>query len=399
MVVLLFCVEVCNSIYFAYTKSSMKAILFAEHGGPDQLRLGDIEEPEPGPGEVKIRVRAVALNGFDPMMLAGSTGLRVPLPMVPCGDFAGDVVAVGARGGSEAGAGAGAGSESARETGARTSGDTSEDAGARANDDEAESAGAAPRPGDRVTGYPILPGAGMMGEVVRGAACEYVCIPAACALRMPDGLSYEHGAALPVAYGTAYRMMGVRGRVKRGERVLILGATGGVGVGCVQLAKNAGAEVVACGGGEWKLERLREIGADHTIDTSRESFRAAVRERFGKPAYDGSGDGGVDVVVNYIGGDTWADGLKVARRHGRILVCGATAGHAPQTDLRYLWSFEQTVIGSNGWTIEDQRELMSLAAAGELEPVIHAVRPLRELPDAMQELIDRRVFGKSVIRV
>ena len=333
----------------------MKAVVFRQHGTVDELQVTELPEPEPGPREVKIRVRAVALNAFDIMMLEGSTGLKVPLPMVPCGDFSGEIVELG---------------------------------------DEV-SAGLSV--GDRVTGYPILPDIGMMGEVAPGAAREYVSIDASCALPMPDGLSFENAAALPVAYGTAYRMMGVRGQVSAGERVLILGATGGVGVACVQLAKSVGAEVVACGGGGWKLARLEEIGADHTIDTSAGDFLPQVRERFGKPAYDGSSDGGVDVLVNYIGGETWAAGLKTLRRHGRVLVCGATAGYAPPTDLRYIWSFEQSVIGSNGWSREDQLALMHDAAAGKLQPVIHAVRPLDEYPAAMAELIDRKVFGKSVV--
>lgn len=333
----------------------MRAVIFRQHGSIEELEVTDWPEPEPGPNEVKIRVRAVALNAFDIMMLEGSTGLKVPLPMVPCGDFSGEIVELGA----------------------------------------AVPAGLSV--GDRVTGYPILPEVGMMGEVAPGAAREYLTIDASCVLPMPDGLSFEDAAALPVAYGTAYRMMGVRGRVAEGERVLILGATGGVGVACVQLAKSVGAEVIACGGGGWKLDRLEEIGADHTIDTAAGDFLPQVRERFGKPAYDGSGDGGVDVLVNYIGGETWAAGLKTVRRHGRVLVCGATAGYAPATDLRYIWSFEQSVIGSNGWSREDQLALMHDAAAGRLEPVIHAVRPLDEYPAAMAELIERRVLGKSVI--
>ncbi|MEL7029703.1 MAG: zinc-binding dehydrogenase, partial [Pseudomonadota bacterium] len=302
-----------------------------------------------------VRVRAAALNGFDPMMLLGSTGLKTPFPMVPCGDFAGEIV---------------------------------------------EISGAEDSPfavGDRVTGYPMLPDRGMMGEVTPGAACELLALPLSCLVPFSESLSYEKAAALPVAYGTAYRMMGERGQVKAGERVLVLGATGGVGAACIQLAKAAGAEVIACGSGSWKLDRLREIGADFVIDTSQEDFLSAVRERFGKPAYDGTGDGGVDVVVNYIGGDTWAKALKTVRRHGRVLVCGATAGYDPKTDLRYIWSFEQSIIGSNGWSIDDQSALMRLAADGKLDPVIHDVRPLEDLPVLMQDLIERRVFGKAVV--
>ncbi|MEM8985194.1 MAG: zinc-binding dehydrogenase [Pseudomonadota bacterium] len=335
----------------------MKAIVFERHGGVEELKYVDAPEPDVGAGEVLVRVRAAALNGFDPMMLQGSTKLKTPFPMIPCGDFAGEIAGLGSdvQGGWSV--------------------------------------------GDRVSGYPILPEKGMMGEVTSGAACEYVVMPESCLVRVPASVSFEHAAALPVAYGTAYRMMGVRGAVKAGERVLILGATGGVGAACIQLAKAAGAEVVACGGGGWKLDKLKEVGADHVIDTAEEDFLAAVRDRFGKPSYDGTGDGGVDVVVNYIGGDTWAKALKTVRKHGRILVCGATAGHDPQTDLRYIWSFEQTVVGSNGWTIDDQDALTRMTASGALTPAIHDVRPLEELPSLMTELIERKVFGKAVVSI
>ena len=337
--------------------SDMRAMVYEAHGTPDRLHLAELPEPEPAPGEVKIRVRAAALNGFDPMMLAGSTGLKVPLPMVPCGDFAGEVVA--------------------------------------ANGVESPAADI----GQRVTGYPILPGKGMMGEVTAGAACEYVCIPASCAVPFPERLSFAEAAALPVAYGTAYRMMLERGGVSEGERVLVLGATGGVGAACVQIAKHVGAEVIACGSGDGKLSRLDELGADAVLDTGTGDFRKLVYERFGKPAYDGGGDGGVDVLVNYIGGPTWADGLKVVRKHGRVLVCGATAGYAPNTDLRYIWSYEQNIIGSNGWSPADQAAVLAAAADGWLKPALHDVRPLASLPGLMQELIDRRVFGKAVVTI
>ncbi len=333
----------------------MKACVFEQHGGVDQLHIADLPAPRPAADEVLIRVRAVALNGFDPMMLAGSTKLKVPFPMAPCGDFAGEIIERG------------------------------------------DAVDPRWQVGQRVSGYPILPGKGMMGEVTMGAACEVVAIPQQNLVTLPDGLSFEHAAALPVAYGTAYRMMTMRGQVKAGERVLILGATGGVGVACLQLAKAVGAEVTACGGGVWKGEKLREIGADHVIDTSKDDFLSAARDLVGKPSYDGSSDGGYDVVVNYIGGDTYAKSLKLIKRYGRILVCGATAGYDPQTDLRYIWSFEQSVIGSNGWTVEDQQTLMEMAADGRLVPVIHAVRPVEEMATAMQELTERNVFGKSVL--
>ena len=235
----------------------------------------------------------------------------------------------------------------------------------------------------------------MTGETLPGACRELVAMPVTNLLRMPDGLSFVDAAALPIAYGTALRMMQARGVIRAGEKVLILGATGGVGTCCVQLAAAAGAEVIACGSAEWKLGKLKEIGAAHVIDTSKEDFLSVIRQKFGKPRYGGGG--GVDVVVNYIGGDTWVPSLKTLRHQGRLLVCGATAGYAPAEDLRYIWSFELQIIGSDGWTYEDQTTLMEMVVQGKLKPVLHSTRPLSETPQALQELIDRRVFGKSIL--
>ena len=190
-------------------------------------------------------------------------------------------------------------------------------------------------------------------------------------------------------------MLGERGELREGETLLILGATGGVGTGCIQLAKRAGAEVVATGSADWKLARLLELGADHVIDTSKQDFVSAIHERYGKPRMFGGG--GVDVVVNYVGGDTWARALRCLGPRGRMLTCGASAGYDPPTDMRFIWSFEQTIVGSNGWLPDDQRAVLELVAKGELEPEIHAVRPLDEIAASIQELIDRKVLGKIVL--
>ncbi len=334
----------------------MKAIVFHAHGDVDNLKLEDIPAPSVGADEVLIRVRAVSLNGFDPMMLQGTTNLKTPLPMIPGGDFAGEIVELG----------------SAVD---RTRW----------------------KPGDRVCSYPVIEGIGLLGELVRGACCELISMPAANLLRMPDDISFTDAAALPIAYGTALRMMRTRGQVKTDEKVLVLGATGGVGTCAVQLASMAGAEVIACGSAEWKLAKLKEIGATHVIDTSKDDFREVIHRMYGKPSFYGGG--GVDVVVNYIGGDTWVPSLKCLTQRGRLLICGATAGYDPKEDLRYIWSFEHTIIGCDGWYPEDQTKLMNMVVEGKLKPVLHSVRPLEETPQAMQELIDRKVFGKSVLTV
>jgi alcohol dehydrogenase len=331
----------------------MKAAVYHEHGGTEQIRYEDLPDPVCGAKDAIVRVRAAALNGFDPMMLMKTTGLRTPLPMVPAGDAAGEIVEIGSE----------------------------------------VDPGQWPI-GTPVTIYPMVPGEGMTGETRIGACSDYVRIPADNLVRIPDGLGFEDAASLPIAYGTALRMMRVRGRIRGGEKVLIWGATGGVGVACVQLARAAGAEVVACGSAAWKLDRLRELGADVVIDT-RGNVREAVWQRFGKPSTRGGG--GIDVVVNYIGGDTWVESLRVLAAGGRMVTCGATAGYATGNDVRYIWSFELTILGSNGWSKEDQAEVMRMARDGEIRPVIHAVRPLAETGAAMQDQIDRKVFGKLVL--
>lgn len=334
----------------------LRAIVFHEHGTVEKLRLEAFPDPQARAGDAIVRVRATSLNGFDPMILGGTTGLRTPLPMIPCGDIAGEIVAL-------------------------------------AKDVE----GGEWRVGDRVCPHPFVLGEGMTGETRLGAACELVRIPASNLIRIPEGVSFAQAASLPIAYGTAHRMMNTRGRVAAGEKVLILGATGGVGTCCVQLAVAAGAEVTVTGSAAWKLDKLAEIGAQHLIDTSKEDFVEAVHRIHGRPRM--MGGGGVDVIINYIGGDTWAQSLHCLRAQGRMLTCGATAGYSPPTDIRFIWSFEQQVIGANGWLPSEQVEVLEMVARGDLAPVIHAVRPLEALPESIQELADRQVVGKTVIEI
>lgn len=330
----------------------MRAAYYEQHGSTDEIKVGDIDTPKIGRDEVLIRVRAASLNGFDPMILAGTTELKTPMPMIPLGDFAGEIEAVGSRvRGWQA--------------------------------------------GDRVCPFPFVAAEGMTGETRRGAAAQYIAFPAVNLIKIPDAVSFVDAACLPIAYGTAYRMMIDRARIKAGERVLILGATGAVGIGALELALSAGCEVIACGSSDWKLEKLEALGAQHVIDTSKEDFEAVVKTLFGKPGM--LGGGGVDVVVNYIGGDTWVKSLRCLTKNGRLLTCGATAGYMPEEDLRYIWTFELNVMGSNAWLPPDQIKLLDMVASGELKPHIHAVRPLEETAASIQQLIDRQVFGKIVI--
>jgi len=334
----------------------MRAAFYTAHGDLDQLRLGTLPDPVLEAGDVLVRVRAAALNGFDPMMLAGSTTLQTPFPMIPCGDCAGEIAALG----------------------------PGVDQGGWAV-------------GQRVSVVPYSEARGMMGETATGGACEYVAVSAANLLLLPEGIGFVNAAALPIAYGTAYRMLFERGGLCSGETVLILGAAGGVGMACVQLAKTAGAIVLAAASTAAKATALAEAGADHVIDTSSTDLTEAVRAIVGRARV--SGTGGVDMLVNFVGGATWSSSQRLLRKHGRLLCCGASAGHLAELDLRYLWSFEHVIIGSDGWSADDQRTLLTMVAEKRLQPVIHAVRPLDDIRTAMQEMVDRSVVGKSILLV
>ncbi|MEM7407462.1 MAG: zinc-binding dehydrogenase [Pseudomonadota bacterium] len=332
----------------------MRAAVFHAHGPTSNIRVEDFPEPEVGPNDCKLRVKAVSLNGFEPMIIGKTTALKTPLPMIPGGDVAGEIVAMG-----------------------------------EAVDREKWQLG------DRVTIYPMVAGEGMTGESRIGGCSEFVRIPSDHMVRIPDGVSDVDASTAAIAYATALRMLVTRGQVKAGESVLVLGASGGVGTACVQLAVAAGCEVIACASADWKLERLKALGAHHVVNTATQDLREFVLDTYGKPRM-GAG-GGVDVVVNYIGGDTWLPCLKLIHPGGRMLTCGATAGYATDNDVRYIWTYELNILGSNGWTMEDQATMLSMIDDGRISPVVHGVRELEQTAASIQDLIDRSVFGKLVI--
>jgi alcohol dehydrogenase len=193
-------------------------------------------------------------------------------------------------------------------------------------------------------------------------------------------------------------MMLTHGQIERGERVLILGASGGVGVSSLQLAKLAGAEVVACASSPSKIERLRGLGADHVINYQEVDFVKEIWKLYGKPARR-AGDAklGVDVAVNFTGGDTWVKTLRTLRVGGRLLTCGATAGFDPIEDLRFIWTFELKILGSNSWARTDIEKLLELVQAGTLKVIIDRTYPLEQTHGALRLIEDRESFGKLII--
>jgi alcohol dehydrogenase len=325
----------------------VRAVAIAAHGGLEQVMLRtDWPEPKAGPGQAVVEVKACGLNYLDIFVLQGMPGLPVQMPRIPGGDIAGVVHSVGDGVGRE-------------------------------------------WVGRRVLIDPHIKPGGALGEHANGGLCERIAIEAENLIPMPDAVTFEQAASLPIAYGTAHRMLITRGQLKAGELVLILGASGGVGTGCVQIAKNIGARVIACASSAQKLKRLTELGADHVIDYTREDFS--------KAAWEISGRKGVDVLVNYTGGDTWVPSLRTLARHGRLLTCGATAGFDPKTDIRYIWRREVNIIGANGWAREDLEALLVAVERGSIKPIIDRVLPLARSAEAMRLLQDREVFGKVIV--
>jgi alcohol dehydrogenase len=332
----------------------MKALVLRKHGTLDELQvLTDHPMPQAAEGQVVIRVRASSFNYHDVFTVRGMPGIKVPLPVIIGLDMAGEVAEVGPG-----------------VTGWKS--------------------------GDRVLVNPLNKNKGLMGEMLDGGMAEYCAVSADQLIRMPDAVSFEDAASLPVAYGTAHRMMISHDTVKAGDRVLVLGASGGVGTGCVLLAKMLGAEVIACASSDEKLARLKAMGADEVVDYTKTDWSRWAVEKYGKPQRR-SYDGGVDVVINFTGGDTWVPSLRCLKRGGKLLVCGATAGYDPKEDLRYVWSFEIKIIGSNSFYDDNLSALMDLISAGKIEPVIDKVLPLEQAREGLRLIESREVIGKVIV--
>jgi alcohol dehydrogenase len=336
----------------------MRAVLTTAHGGPEVLELRtDYPRPEPAAGEVRVRVAATAVNFHDIFTRRGMPGIKIKLPVVVGSDIAGTVEALGA-------------------------------------------GVSATWLGKRVLIDPVMRGSdrvGMLGETVDGGRAEFCTASESMLVEIPTAVSFEQAAALPLAYGTAYRMLITRGGVKAGEHVMVLGASGGVGAACVQLARMVGAEVLAFASSPAKLRRLEQLGATHAADYIERPFLDTVRELYGKPRTNGTG--GVDVAVNFTGGDTLPATQKCVKMNGRILCCGATAGFNLSLDARYWWTYEHTMIGSDGWLKEDLTTLLGLVADGRLSPAIDRVLPLEETAQGERLLENREVVGKVLIKL
>jgi alcohol dehydrogenase len=323
----------------------MKAAVIEKQGGLENLVYRDWPDPIPREGEVLVRVRACGLNHLDIFVRRGMPGFPVPVPFISGGDIVGEITALGPR----------------------VNGWSI---------------------GDRVALHPVTR-EGMMGEEIPGGMAEFVRVPTENLIALAPGLDFTTAAAVPIAYGTAIRMLFEIGKIESSDLLLVLGASGGVGVACVQIAKMLGARVIAAAGSEDKCKKLREIGADHTIDYSRQDFS--------REAWTLSGKTGVDVVVNYTGGDTWIPSLRTLKPRGKLLTCGATAGFDTRNDMRFIWVRELQILGSNGYSKQDIATALDYAALGRVKPIVSHRLPLSEAREAEQLMEDRKFFGKIVL--
>lgn len=340
----------------------MKAVQFSGHGDTDVIEYGDFPDPEIGPDEVLVDMKAGALNHLDVWTRRGLPGIDLEMPHIPGSDGAGVVTEVG------------------------------EDV-TRFDEGDHVALLAGVYCGQcefcRHGEYPLCARYHIIGEHVRGVHSEYAAIPAENLTTVPDHVDWETAAAAPLVFQTAWRMLLTRGELDPGETVLVLGSSGGVGHAAVQVAKHAGAEVIATAGNEEKLSYAEEIGADHTIDYSEEDFASRVREMTGKR--------GVDMVVDHVGADTWSDSLKSLAKGGRVVTCGATTGGQPETNINRIFWNQLSVMGSTMATPGEAEDALELVWDGTFEPRIRETLPMSETVRAHELLENREGFGKVVV--
>lgn len=345
------------------TPESMRAMRIREHGGPEVLELVEVAVPAPQPGEALVRVGAAALNNTDLWTREGAygrpgdptarSGWRGPIdfPRIQGADAAGRVVAVGAD----------------RDQGL---------VGRRVVVD----------PAVYDTEGPDANPVGLMGSERDGGYAEFVTAPVERVHDVTESpLTDDQLATLPIAYGTALGMI-ERGRLRRGETVLVSGASGGVGIALVQIALARGARVVAISSGR-KIESVRAAGAHEVVDRGRdvaEQIRAAAPE-------------GIDVALDVVAGDLVSEGLPLLREGGRWVVAGALGGYDVAFDVRRLYLHNAQVIGSAMHTPRHFGLLMDLARRAEIHPVVAATFPLDQAARAQEELARRGHVGKIVL--
>lgn len=324
----------------------MKALVCSRLGGPEDLAVQDWPDPVAGPGEALVRVRVAALNFFDTLIIAGRYQVKPDLPFSPGGEACGVVEALGP-------------------------------------DTEGFAVG------DRV-----------MIHLSHGTARARIAVPVRRLARVPDAVSDETAAGLSITYGTTLHALHDRARIKPGETLVVLGASGGVGLAAVELGKLLGARVIACASSPAKLETARAHGADELVDYQADNLREELRRL--------TGTHGVDVVYDAVGGDLAEPAMRALGWKGRYLVIGFAAGEIPKFPLNVIMLKGIDVQGVHwGAFVErepeahgaNQARLLAWAAEGRLTVKVHGVYPLDAYEEALGVLVRREAVGKVLLRI
>ncbi|HEX7334684.1 MAG TPA: zinc-binding dehydrogenase [Pyrinomonadaceae bacterium] len=340
----------------------MKATIFKQHGGPDVLEYTDVPDPVMRANEVLVEVKACALNHLDIFVRNGMPGIEIPLPHILGNDVAGVV----------------------REVGELVTW---------------------VKPGDEVMVQPgvscghcqaCLSGQDnlcreydMIGYRRPGGYAELVAVPGANIIPKPTELSWPEAAALPLVTVTAWHMLVTRANVQPGEDVLVHAAGSGVGSIAIQIAKLRGARVITTASSDDKLAKARELGADESINYSRDDWPKEVRRLTERR--------GVDVVVEHTGATTWPGSIAALKNNGRLVTCGATSGFDARTDLRQVFYRHLTLLGSFMGSKAELLEAMKFVAEGKIRAVVDRVFPLSEAREAHELMENRGQFGKIVL--
>ena len=338
----------------------MKAVRIHQFGGPEVLTYEDVEDPKPRKDQVLVRVRACALNHLDIWVRKGLPGVK--LPHILGSDIAGEVAEIG-----EYVAGV--------------------KAGQRVLIAPMHFCGSCAK---CVTGlqnqcreFTVL------GNGVDGGNCELIAVPSMNLIPIPDAVDFNQAASVPLVFLTAWHMLAGLAGVRPGQTVLVLGASSGVGIAAIQIAKMFQCRVITTAGDEAKLEKAKDLGADHGIHHYKQKISDEVRKITNKQ--------GADIVIEHVGAATWDESVKSLKSGGTLVTCGATTGPSVGIDLRHLYARQLRLLGSYMGTMGELHEVLSHVFAGRLKPVVDRVFPLSQTRAAHEYLENSQMFGKVVL--
>lgn len=339
----------------------MKAVVVREHGGVDKLLFEDSPQPVIRPDEVLVRVRAAGINHLDLWIRRGVPGHKFPLPMILGTDVAGEVAQVGAL-----------------------------VKNAKVGDRVAVMPGFADPAGEQALAGQIhlARDYGIFGETRNGGCAEFMDAPAVNLLPMPDWMSFTDAAACPLVFLTAYTML-QKAALRPGETVLMHAAGSGVTSAGIQIARLLGATVIVTAGSDEKLQKARALGAEYTINYKTQDFVEETKKIVGR--------GGVDVIFDHVGPETFEGNMKAIKWGGRIVMCGSTTGGEVPLNLRAVFFKRISIIGSTMGPKSDQLTVWKLLCQRKLKPVVDRVFAVRDVAKAHEYVESRKGFGKVVL--